>query len=414
MLRAMVRRVPIFLAAFFLGCSPAKPPEKVEPPPSPIQVSLVESEPAETTLDRPDILNASEVWLEMFRHAKRSIDVAEFYASEADAQWISSSKLAPVVQALADAHKRGVIVRFLLDEKFVPQYTATLELLEKSGLTIRRIKSDALFGGVQHAKYFVIDGESSFIGSQNFDWRALDHIQEMGVRLHSSEIAQLLEDIFETDWALAGGAPPSTRIHHAPSIKIFPAIEADKIEFVASPKGWLPDETEWELPRIINMLDQAKQSIQVQVLKYKTQARNGNRFTDLDDALRRAAMRGVKIQMIISEWGFKDNSLAALHEASPNIDIRYIKIPPFSGGEIPFARVAHAKYLIVDQQVAWIGTSNWEDDYFTRCRNVGVIVQSGRIPVRLAQFFQENWKSEYVLALPAETSSPAVKPSSAQ
>ena len=37
-------------------------------------------------------------------------------------------------------------------------------------------------GGVQHAKFFIVDGEEVFLGSQNFDWRALKHIHELGVR----------------------------------------------------------------------------------------------------------------------------------------------------------------------------------------------------------------------------------------
>lgn len=367
---------------------------------APVMVSLVESEPTETTLDRPDILNAHDVWLEMFHNAKHTIDIAQFYASEADAQWLGSSKLTAILQALVDAHKRGVKVRFLVDEKFVPQYPTTLEFLEASGFQVRRIKGDALFGGVQHAKYFVVDGFTTFLGSQNFDWRAIDHIQEMGVRLYSTEIASQLLEIFETDWALAGGAEASTRIQKGIPPGRFPGIEAREVELTASPRGWLPDESNWDLPQIIALIDAAKRSVNVQVLKYKIVNRDGNRFTDLDDALRRAAARGVKVQMLVSEWALKDKSLDALQQLANVADVRVIKIPPWSQGEIPFARVAHAKYMIVDGSAAWIGTSNWEGDYFTKSRNVGVIMHNGQVPTRLAKFFEENWSSSYVSAIP--------------
>jgi len=412
MMRAMSRLTILFLSAFVLSCTPIKQPESA-PEITPITlatVSLVESEPIETDLDRADISNASAVWREMFQNAKRTIDIAQFYASEAEPQWLSSSKLAPILETLVEAHKRGVKVRFMVDEKFVPQYPGTLEFLEKNGFEVRRIKGDTLFGGVQHAKYFVVDGLDSFIGSQNFDWRALDHIQEMGVRLHSAEIASLLLEIFETDWALAGGAPNSTRINKGTAYGVFPGIEAKRIELVASPKGWLPREESWELPRIIGLLDGAKQSIQVQVLKYKTQDRAGNRFTELDDALRRAAARGVKIRMLVSEWAVEGSSLKALRDLAPAADVRVIKVPQWSGGTIPFARVAHAKYLVVDDHIAWIGTSNWEGDYFTKSRNVGVILSDGPAPARLAKFFDENWTSSHTMTLPPIQTSEAKTP----
>lgn len=400
MMRSMSRLAIVFLSAFLLNCTPVKQPESASEM-ARVSLSLVESEPIETNLDRPDIPDASAVWLEMFRNAKRSIDIAQFYASEAEPPWLASSKLTPILESLVEAHKRGVKVRFLVDEKFVPQYPGTLEFLEKAGLDVRRIKGDALFGGVQHAKYFIVDGFASFIGSQNFDWRALDHIQEMGLRMHSPEIASLLLEVFETDWSLAGGAPKSTRIQKATPYGVFPGIEAKRVEFVASPKGWLPDEESWDLPRIIGLLDSAKQSIQVQVLKYKTLDRAGNRFTELDDALRRAAARGIKVRMLVSEWAAKDdNCLKALHELAPAAEIRVIKVPQWSGGTIPFARVAHAKYLVVDNHIAWIGTSNWEGDYFMKSRNVGVILTDGPVPARLGTFFDENWTSSFIMTLP--------------
>lgn len=373
-------------------------------------VSLVESEPCETTLDRADLKNASDVWLEMFGQAKQTIDIAQFYASEADAQWLASSKLTPLIEALGIAHKRGVKIRLLVDEKFVPQYQTTLELFERSGAEVRRIKGDSVYGAVLHAKFFVVDGRASFIGSQNFDWRALDHIQEMGLRLDSIEIASLLLEIFETDWAIAGGAPLTTRVHKGTPPGIFPGIEAESVELVASPKLWLPNESMWDLPKIIELLDQAKQSIQIQVLKYKTKDRSGEHFTALEEALFRAAKRGVKIQFLVSEWGIKDSSLEAVQTLQSVAEVRVIKIPAWSGGAIPFARVAHAKYFIVDNENAWIGTSNWEGDYFTKSRNVGVILRRGQVPQRLAKFFEENWSSSYVGAIPSSSPEPKTTP----
>ncbi len=398
-MRRMIRSAFVLVFASLIGCSGAQPPSTA-PDIAPVRLSLIESEPVETKLDRSDIENAADVWLQMVNSAKNTIDVAQFYASEAEPAWIATSKLTPILDALMQAQKRGVKVRFLVDEKFVPKYPDTIDRLAKAGIEVRRIKSDTLYGGVQHAKYFIVDGHSTFIGSQNFDWRALDHIQELGVRLYSAKIGNQLLEIFETDWALAGGAPVSTRIQRGTAPGLFGAIEATDVQLVASPVGWLPDPDGWELPRIVSLLDGAEKSIQIQVLKYKTLDRSGERFTVLDEALRRAAARGVKVEMLVSEWAVQDkNALDALHSLSSVAEIRVLVIPKWSGGDIPFARVAHAKYLVVDAKATWIGSSNWEGDYFTESRNVGIIARGGRLPARTSTFFEENWTSTYTLPL---------------
>ena len=57
-----------------------------------------------------------------------------------------------------------------------------------------------------------------------------------------------------------------------------------------------------------------------------------------------------------------------------NIEVKLVTIPEWSGGFIPFARVIHAKYLVVDAEHSWLGTSNWSKDYFFKSRNVGIVV----------------------------------------
>lgn len=353
-------------------------------------MELVETAPVETTLDHADVRDASAVWPEMIDAAKRSIDFAELYASEADEKHLECDKLGAVVVAIERAVARGVRVRFMADLVFVKTYPDTLERLRKAKVDVKVVDYGKLAGGVIHAKYFVVDGEEVFIGSQNFDWRALAHIQEMGVRVRSHAVAQMLESVFTIDWdgkVVAVPARPPT-----------PSKTGERIALVASPQGWLPDEGEWELPRIVAAIDAAKSAIDVQVLVYGARNRDGTPFTTLDEALRRAAARGVRIRLLVSSWA-KPKDVAAI-AAVPNVEVRVITIPPWSGGEIPFARVAHAKYAVFDRgAVAWIGTSNWEGDYFTKSRNVGVVLEGGKAPARLEGIFEDGWTSPYSRAL---------------
>lgn len=357
-------------------------------------MELVESAPVETTLDHADVRNASDVWPEMIANAKKSIDFAEFYASEADEKHLADSKLTPVIVAVEKATARGVRVRFMADQVFVKTYPDTLERLRNVKVDVKVVDYSKLGGGVIHAKYFVVDGEEVFIGSQNFDWRALAHIQEMGVRIRSLAVAQMLEDVFTIDWDAKKIAIPVRQAT--------PAKGGERISFVASPTGWLPDEKEWDLPRIALAIDAAKTNIDVQVLTYGARNRDGTPFTTLDDALRRAAARGVKIRLLVSSWA-KPKDITEI-AAVPNVAVRVITIPAWSGGEIPFARVAHAKYAIFDGgAVAWVGTSNWEGDYFTKSRNVGVMIEGGKAPARLEGIFEDGWTSSYAKALASES-----------
>ena len=372
-------------------------------PPTPIvaeagAIVLVESPPVETTLDHADVANAADEWVAMIDAAKKTLDFAEFYASEPEASDHAESKLTPVIVAIERAAARGVRVRFLADSVFAPKYPDTLARLRRAGAVVRIIDFGKRGGGILHAKYFVVDRSEAFVGSQNFDWRALTHIQEMGVHVSSPAFAGALLDILDTDWELAAGADAAARVHGT-DLGETRTRTGEHVTLTASPKGWLPDESRWELPKLVAMLDGATRTVDVQVLSYKTKERDGSPFPALDDALRRAAARGVHVRLLVSEWASKpgSDSRSVLEDLAkvPNVEVRVIVIPRWSGGEIPFARVAHAKYMVVDGARAWVGTSNWEGDYFTKSRNVGVIVDGGKLPTRLDGIFVDGWGGAY-------------------
>ncbi len=361
-------------------------------------IALVESSPLETTLDHADVANAADEWVAMIDAARQTIDFAEFYASEPEASDHGESKLTPVIVAIERAASRGVRVRFLADSVFAPKYPGTLERLRRAGAVVRIIDFGKRGGGILHAKYFVVDRSEAFVGSQNFDWRALTHIQEMGVHVSSPAFAGALLDVLETDWELAAGADAAARTRGKDSGETRTKT-GEHVTLTASPKGWLPDESWWELPKLVAMLDGATRTVDVQVLTYKTKERDGSPFPTLDDALRRAAARGVHVRLLVSEWASKPGTDARTMLENlanvPNVEVRVIVIPHWSGGEIPFARVAHAKYMVVDGARAWVGTSNWEGDYFTKSRNVGVIVDGGKLPARLDGIFADGWGGAY-------------------
>ncbi|HVE82254.1 MAG TPA: phospholipase D-like domain-containing protein, partial [Myxococcales bacterium] len=355
-------RLAPWAAAAFAAAALAQSP----PPPPP--VALVESAPVETSLDHPDIPDAKDVWPELLASAKKSLDVAEFYVVDEPGK-----PLHPVLQAVETAAARGVQVRLLADAGFARTYPESLDRLARvPGITVRRYDVKSLMGGILHAKYFVVDRERAYLGSQNFDWRSLEHIQELGVEVSQGQVAGALEDVFETDWALAGGGDRAARVRTVPGSAFPVQAGGAKLTLVADPKGWLPDESLWSLPRLVALVDSARRDVRVQVLTYRARGKVAP-FPELEEALRRAAARGVKVELLVSNWSQRPatlDGLKALH-APPGLTVKLVTIPQWSGGFIPYARVVHAKYLVVDGRAAWVGTSNWERDYFFESRNVG-------------------------------------------
>ena len=67
-------------------------------------------------------------------------------------------------------------------------------------LTLRVLPYGQLSGGIIHAKYLLVDGKQAFVGSQNFDWRALEHIHETGLRITDETVVSQVQAIFEQDW----------------------------------------------------------------------------------------------------------------------------------------------------------------------------------------------------------------------
>jgi phosphatidylserine/phosphatidylglycerophosphate/cardiolipin synthase-like enzyme len=390
---ALVSLVLLVVAA----CAPAAP---AAPAPQTLagDVTLVESAPVETTLDHPDIPDAYQIWPEMIRGASRTLDIAELYVSDAP-----ESRLGPVIKAVEAAADRGVVVRLLADASFAKVYPETLDRLgARHGITVRRFDVGKTMGGVLHAKYFVVDGRETYLGSQNFDWRSLSHIQEMGVRLRDPAATAGYALVFAMDWDLAGGGAPAAAPALPPASGPLSFSELAvgapvTVTPVFSPRGFLPDPRSWELPRLVALLDGAKKSVHLQVLTYQARNRDGSPFPDLDDALRRAAARGVQVRLLFSDWAKRKASAQAVQALArvPGIAVKFIDVPAWSGGFVPFARVAHAKYLVIDGARAWVGTSNWEGDYFTRSRNVGLIVEGEAFAGKLEKVFADGFEGAY-------------------
>ena len=352
---------------FFFACTTNKPTQK------PIQ--LVESFPSETALDHADIPDAAPLWKELFDKAQTSIDLASFYISPSPEQ----DALDPVWESLHNAALRGVKLRILIDTKFSDKYPEPLEELHTWPNTTLK-KSD--FGeGVMHAKYMIIDNKEAFLGSQNFDYRALEHIYELGFHIRDSSLVAPLSAVFSLDWGETN-KPVSNPLPQG-------------ITFVASPDSKLPPNIPHDLPHILKLIESAQKSLKLQFLSYNNKSHEEEKWTILDDALIAASKRGVRVELMVSSWSTKGSKGASLEKLREHgVLVSVITIPLHSSGEIPFARTIHAKYITADASNCWLGTSNASKDYFFTSRNVGLLLEKQAECARLSDIFSDIQKTQ--------------------
>ena len=121
----------------------------------------------------------------------------------------------------------------------------------------------------------------------------------------------------------------------------------------------------------------------------------------VDNALRAAATRGVKVRLLVSNWNTEKPAIDHLKSLAmlPNVEVRIVTIPKVSTGFIPFARVWHSKTLVIDGKLAWVGTSNWAGGYFDLSRNMEVVMRNEAMARRLYAVQEQAWSSPYAQPL---------------
>ncbi len=366
------------------------------------EFEIVESVPLETILEQSDLSRTQDVWLKMINDSKQSIDIEVFYfASKKD------EPMERIMSALKDAASRGVMIRIIVDSSFYVNSDKSVDELEGiPNIQIKKFPMANVAGGVMHAKYFIVDGENLFIGSQNMDWRALIHIHEMGARVKDKNLARTFHEVFETDWKLCDGNyygltnqainffvtasnPVTINTSQYGDIILYPAFSPPKINM----QGLSVEEDE-----LLNIIKSCKDSLLIQMYSYTSKARNEtNYYGTLDSALRQAASRGVKIKIIFSDWAIKDVATDFIKSLSTisNIQVKFSSIPQYSGGYIPFSRVEHCKYFTADDNISWISTANWEWGYFYNTRNATLIINNRKVNEKLSTVFLRDWDGPY-------------------
>lgn len=358
---------------------------------------FAQSVPEETTLAISEVKHAKELWLDMINKAKQTIDIGQFYITS-----IPGESMEPVIKAISDKANKGVKVRMIVDKNMAECSYEESYFKGVKNLELRKIDLMKVTNSIMHAKYMVIDQRDTFIGSQNFDWRSLTQVHEIGFRVQDKEFAKSVHTVFNVDWEIAktGKAPAfeSKKRSRSPEFKCLYQNEEILIRPAFSPALITPPEFSTELDEVLELINKAERNVFVSVMEYSPKSCYTDHYlTKIDFALREASIRGVSVKLLFTDWASKEPSISFIKSLAcmPNIDVKLSTIPRLKERFIPFARVSHCKFMVVDNDKSWIGTTNWEPDYFLASRNMSIVIKGKNPNIKLRELFFNTWTQGY-------------------
>jgi cardiolipin synthase len=292
---------------------------------------------------------------EELKNAAKSIHI-EVFQLQADN---IGQGLANLLSAKA---KAGLKVRLMIDEhgSKADDDMALVKMLDgmrASGVNIIIKKPPFLKSHLDHRKVVVLDGKVGFTGGMNIGrWYQVDwHDQQTLIK---GPAVGKLQEAFVERWRSAGGSIGADE-------DLFPAIEqvADGFE-----------------TQVVQHIGKRDQNIKAMYLRAIGTAQKSIRianpyFTDEDviDALRSAARRGVKVQIVLP----KDNDQALVQRASRASYPKLIK----AGAQIYEykGRMAHEKVAVFDGRWATFGSSNLDERSLGNNDELNLVISDFRL-----------------------------------
>ena len=257
-----------------------------------------------------------------------------------------------VLDALLDAHRRGVEVRAMLN----PHTSggdrwndAAFSQLEATGIAVSWT-SDAF--PVTHEKSMVFDRESALISTFNLSDKYFTQTRDYGVLTHAPAVVAEVIAGFDADWN---------------SQPFQPDLEVGLV--------WSNQHSRGQLARIIDM---ARRSLWIQHPKFVDAV--------ILERVIAARERGVKVHFLcggkhgISDWDIYDtfSSLRIMERFGVKVRRqKHLKL--------------HAKLVLVDDHYAQTGSMNIDRSAFDVRRELGIESDAPEVVERLRQTFESDW-----------------------
>jgi len=283
------------------------------------------------------------------------------------------------IQALIAAHRRGVVVRVIIDgigECY--SWPRLSRVLRRSGVSVARflpprLLPPALFVNLRnHRKVLVVDGDQGFTGGMNIGARHLvasairRPTADIHFRVRGPVVAQLAE-VFAEDWRFTTGeesttdyaVPPHQGVSSCRCISDGPNEDLDKISLV-----------------MMGSLSAAQTDITI-VTPYFLPSR------EIIACLQSAALRGVNVTVILPQ----QSNLRFIDWATRNLlgellqrEVRVFYQPP------PFS---HAKLFVIDGLYAQIGSANLDPRSLRLNFELNLEVTGAEAVAQLAEYVRD-------------------------
>ncbi|MEO5914303.1 MAG: phospholipase D-like domain-containing protein [Luteolibacter sp.] len=296
--------------------------------------------------------DTSKSIVEAIHNAKKLLRIKMFIFSDPE-----------LIQAVIDAHGRGVEVKIMLNparrtgEQENEETRATLEAV---GIEVR--DSSPSFG-ITHEKSLVVDDEVAFIQSLNWEIKDLTLTRDFAiVTSHKHEVEEVIAG-FEADWQRED---------------FDPGAEAHLIWCKGNGRE-----------RMAKLIDSARHTLFVQNERYQDPV--------IIEHLLRAAMRGVKVHVLAKPaHSLKQGKLGEGVGSLRMMDDVGIKIHKLKGLKL------HGKMILADGERAIIGSINLAPGSFDDRRELAIEVHDEEIVGRLHKVAKEDWEDSHKLDLSDE------------
>lgn len=275
--------------------------------------------------------NISTGLVSLLDSASISIDAALYHLS-----W------QPVVDALINAHVRGVTVRVAAHGDNIAEFQQLID----AGITVASVPTY----NIMHNKFFIVDSTYVFTGSWNPTVTGTIHNANDAVQIKSTELAGIFQAEFDQ---LFAGTFGTNKVDNNAETAMAGSVQ---VEAYFSPK-------DAGLTRLIQLIDSATSSIYISMF-YLTE-------NSIYDAIVRARDRGVTIVGVFDYRGWRNT----YSEADDVIAW---------GGGIVDANpgVYHHKFAVFDGSIVWTGSTNWSGAGFNDNDENAVVIHSPTIAAK--------------------------------
>lgn len=324
---------------------------------------------------------------------------------EMGAYTLTSERIASV---LADASRRGVSVRMLLDGGPVGGVEDEEHRI-LGGLIAAGVEVRWLVGGSDivkryrylHAKYAIVDARAAWIGSENFGTAGFSEERQgnrgWSVVLEDVGLATALREVFESDsdgrrrdsiLAVEAFIEPLPAPPSLPPWASSGAYGFRRARLVIAPDSSL------DVEGVLGLIASARERLSIEAFYVDEDWRNNATNPFLEGAFL-AARRGVSVRILL------DGSWSSVGDFGANDDIaermnrraRDERLPLEVRLLDPRGRIErlHNKGVVADGRVVLVSSMNWALGSVTENREIGVILEDPEIAHRFEAAFDADW-----------------------